>query len=333
MPRPPQPPPKRPNLYLPDGWDTTWQAAKARDCWGSGMEAGSTGVASPATPYPIVQTAGVTSQTQVALGSTKRADSPETITCTTPYACTALDILVSPSQGGAPAFSYTLDGAGSVNVTNVANAPMSKAISLTGLTNQVHTLVLSGATAAGRLEYQGMTTYNPGATGGLGFANFGYGGQSSQSHETDGVAQAWLGATTNAFTPGNFGFPTQPHLFILQGGINDALNLRGAQQWEFIYGRIIQMILRSRTNASIMILASADPTTYADSSSPFGNADWYYPIKEAMYRIARRFNCALVDVDAKWNLTPKGQGFLTGTDGHPNNAGQLDIANLILGVI
>ncbi len=104
-----------------------------------------------------------------------------TLTFTSPYACTAMDIIYFDDFPGT--WSYNLDLAGNtiiMNTNNNANASTSSAIkriSLTNLANAAHTLVFASQSASNTCAILGVVCYPNGKTGGgIAFAPLTYAG-------------------------------------------------------------------------------------------------------------------------------------------------------------
>jgi hypothetical protein len=51
-----------------------------------------------------------------------------------------------------------------------------------------------------------------------------------------------------------------------------------------------------------------------------------------MYALAQSYNCAVVNIHAKWGERPNALGFID-TDPHPNDAGYADMSTTILSIL
>jgi len=365
--------PSHPYLYLPDGWDTGWKAAKAASgttpcwvtAWGDSITAGNASTYyltngylgiirssliaslgayadfhiatlgnannSVNTPVlPFTYSAGWSIVGQTGFGSSMQTTTAAaTLTYVSPNACIGLDILYHDRFTGTPGFSYTVDGGSSVNVNQTASGI--KRITIRGLSNAAHTIVITFQSAAiniiGCVSYQSLTS-------GVGIGNCGIGSQQSSAWLL--LAQQLIFAERATGMTAPFGIPTGAALTILAMGINDcAAGAVGPEQYYQTYSRVIQAIRRRDQAASILLLAPSLPNvSFSDmTSGSFGNpGDWPVYVN-ANQRLARDWNCAFFNVNAKWGTTSVAQGFHAGVDGHPTNAGHVDIGTTILGVL
>jgi lysophospholipase L1-like esterase len=189
---------------------------------------------------------------------------------------------------------------------------------------------------------------------GVGFAHTAYIGASvlvsarldSAVNPTDKMV-AWQGNT--AIYPGpfnvGFGFPTQPDLAIIELGGNDTAdpgvtgNAMGAGPEQYYNGlrRLIDAIRRGNPNASIMFVAISIPGPDSNSCDFTGTSvdnpvNWPLYLR-VMDQLAHEYNCAFVNVHAKWGETILSQGYCTALDFHATDAGHADIASVIAQVI
>lgn len=105
---------------------------------------------------------------------------------TSPFACTAMDILYNDYFNGS--WQYSVDGAASVPVSNPwqgnnAAGAQIRRISLSGLPNQVHTIDFGWQSAGNAMFILGVVCYVPAVAGGLRYAYLHCGG--------DQAGQAW----------------------------------------------------------------------------------------------------------------------------------------------
>lgn len=265
------------------------------------------------------------------------------MTFTTPYACTSLDILYMDYTSGT--WTYTVDAGSPVTVTTIKGGTGSdaviKRISLTGLANTTHTIVLGNSSGANVGLYLGIVTY-AGSTG-IGFANFGYGAGSlndysgSTTWPNEDRVTFFSGVNPQSLPFGNtytFSIPTQPQLAIIAFGINDCVSSVSTVTFSSILGRYITALRLGNPNASILLLGNCMPNTaHSDVISGVSNGINFPNYTAVMLTQAQANNCAFVNINERWGQTPAGQQFMKRNDVHPTNVGHVDIANLINTII
>lgn len=309
----------------------------------------------PATPtYPITFQHSP-SFSYAALGRTGSYGATPafpSVTFTTPYACTQIDIVYLDYAAGT--WGYNIDGGSTQIVTptgpGTSAGAIVKKISLTGLSNAVHTIQVGGAGAsqnANALIIMGFASYaNPGS--GIGFANMGVEGQgivaSPQSNNflTDsakfppdkiGLFQGYQGTTANPTSLTGFGFPTAPSLAILNNMINDTTNSATETNFKTGYVRLIQSLRRGTKNCSILFVIPwlADANTPGSSlvaANEFTGTQYqtYRDTIKWIYDLAKVFNCGVINIHAKWGEIPIADGNVHSvTDIHPTDQGYADM--------
>jgi hypothetical protein len=394
-----QPRARYPYLYLPDGWDTGWQAAKAAAgatpaqilFFGDSIQSGAAGASDWKKTYPhLVREAlkaslgglksdyfpawGISSTPSAAVAGTPpwgaiAATTPsgrigsigwhsidyETAvgaqagylqTFTSYDTCTALDLFYQDYNSGT--FVYNLDGAGDVVVTctnagSAANTAVKK-LSLTGLANTTHVLQIGKQSAASVCIPVGVATHNAALAGGLQIARF----CNAMATLTNDYVTGSIGPNAQRFevlagiTPSGgggvgtaFGFPMQPHLLILELGINDCAGTQNGTDYQTALRRLFQAVRKGRPNASILIHAICNPDANVsdNTSNLFLPANWPAWVGP-MYSFAQMYNCAVLNTHAKWGETPVANGFMSvAANAHPLDAGHQDIANDLLKVL
>lgn len=261
----------------------------------------------------------------------------------TPYACTALDIIHHDLVSGT--FQYNVDdavGGARVTVTNAAWNTMRR-IPITGLTNATHTVRFGASSVAQAMGLNGVVTYAPGATGGIGFANTGAAGSSlydwgvSTFGQPDDRIRQWQGRYKTALATTvntGFGFPTQPHLAIIQLGINDCSNSHGPVHFRIALRRMVEALRYGRPDCSVMIVVCPNPqTTTTDVTIQFPRAELWSLYADQIDAVAAEYQCAVANFHADWMPTPFGQGFTASNDAHPTDAGHQHIADVLASVI
>ena len=287
----------RPALYLPDGWDSGWKAAKAA---ASTTPAGvlalgdsvtyATGSTSPTTlgwfallrtslrtrhggyadlhavyrdtggtltPY-WAGTAGAPAQaTGYGVASAYVGVGTGTLTYTAPSACTDLDILYHDRIAGT--WAWSLDGGAQTGTVTTTGDLAVKRLTFRGLASSAHTVACSTQSATNVLALVGAVHYTS-LTTGLGFANVGVGALSTLSYLSTAQVQL-LGGWQSAGAPTGMGFPAKPALAFLGMGINDCAGttLFGPQQHTFAWGRVIQALRRGYPGCAIVLLSWNNP--------------------------------------------------------------------------
>jgi hypothetical protein len=254
------------------------------------------------------------------------------ITFTTPYACTDIDIVYLDANAGT--WNYAVDGGGSTPVTNTG-VGYHKRIQLTGLANTTHTIVCGTQSAANVLMIAGCITYKS-RTSGIGFASTAVYGQTQddawgQLHGGPADKPSYLQGKGAAAT--GFGFPSQPSLAMLEYGINDCGNGVTVASFTDTLRRLIQALRRGQSRCSILLLGNCNPDAVNGdlTAGNFANSANWVQYLAAMQQTAAYFNCAFVNMHARWGETPLGQGFVNAGGAHPNNAGHADIASVLAG--
>ena len=251
----------------------------------------------------------------------------------TPYSCTGVDIVYMDAVSGT--WKYSVDGGALQTVTNTG-AGYQKRIQITGLSNATHTIVFGTQSADYTVSILGCVAFVS-RTAGLGYAGMGIYGLSLDGALASGsnipadritAFQGKASATTG------FGFPTQPSLAICEYGINDLGTSVAPATFLADLVRVVQAFRRGRQNCSIILIGNSCPDgVNSDVTSSFPNATTWYEFLAVMAQVAQTYNCAFVNIHAKWGETGVAQGFQTALQPHPNDAGHADIAKVLNAII
>lgn len=269
-------------------------------------------------------------------------------TFVTPYACTDFD-LIYHDFNTTTTWKYNVDnaaGAGLVTVTNDGRNSMRR-VPVTGQTNAVHTVRFGASGSALALGLNGVVTYNVAnaKARGIGFANISGLGMrvldwmtSVNAMPDDRIRQLqgrYKTAPATTLETG-FGFPTQPHLAIIELGINDCQYSGGLVQFRSGLRRMCDAIRRGRDNSSILFLICPNPdanTTDIGVGGAFARAESWSLYADQIYGIAAEYQAAVLNVHADWMSTPVAQGFVNAFDPHPNDVGHQNIADTIASIV
>lgn len=262
----------------------------------------------------------------------------------TPYACTAFDIhYYDWTTTGT--WQYNIDNAASGGLTTVTNGAWgsTRRIAVTGQTNAAHTVRFGASSVQYALGLEGITTYVPGAAGGISFANISGSSMraldwaaSANGMPDDRIRQLQGRSKTAAATTQDtgYGFPTQPHLAIIELGINDCQQSVGLTQYRAALRRMVDAFRRGRDNCSVLFLIAANPSiATSDVTAEFTHASSWDLYVDQVYGVADQYGCAVLNVHADWMSTPVAQGYTTASDQHPTDAGHQNIANLLSAVL
>lgn len=379
--------PLRSFCYLPDGWNTTWEAAKSasgtskvwmtvigdsiaqgvgatdmmNSSWFAQVRANlvnkyplygdfypcamsAADISSPdnftGTAPWVMNTSGLSVDNTAAYGAAFYWASQSGMlgTFTSPYACQNMDLLWTDENAGLgnDTWIYKVDGGANGTLTIAGNDYVTRQ-SFTNLANTTHTIAIGSQNADFVALPMGAVAYSNNKSG-LGYAflggyglqiKTGWGDTGHHPSEKPSQLQGKQAATTG------FGFPMQPSLCILALGGNDCGAAYSVATYFDTYRRMIQALRRGQANCSIVFLINciADAVNSDFTSGNFGNSANWAQFMQQLYVLAHAYNCAVVNIHAKWGETPVGQGFLVNGNVHPTDAGHKDIAgvlNLIL---
>ncbi len=214
------------------------------------------------------------------------------VTIVTPFPCTDIDLIYYEGSGlggiTSGAWQYTVDGGAAVPVAN-AGGNTTKIITLTGLANTTHTIVVSGTSATNAL-FSGLYYYNN-TTKGVLVTNQGR----SSIAVSDLVGQ---GSIINTDANGqdrlinaNLTIPS-PDLVILYVGINDAATQQPITTFKNNLQRIINAI--TSVGGSILIVSQAEsPTKY----TPLNQADYIQAQKDIALS---NLNTTYISIQEQW---------------------------------
>jgi GDSL-like Lipase/Acylhydrolase family len=289
------------------------------------------------TPPFVVSTVG---RTWITGGLTKMplyTAGNGTVTFTCPYACTEMDVVFYDNVAGT--FTWNLDGAGAVTVVpNCTGAGYHRRLQLSNASNIAHSIVFTGQSTGNCMFIEGVACYPTAAarTKGIGYGRCAYAGAQMLDYSIPNNpvdrAKQWQGF--GAATTG-FGFPTQPDLMVIQMGINDLAFLSGVGGYQRGLERVIQAARRGNPGCSVLILGVSNPDTLSTdvTSTPFANAGSWGLYLSVMANVAVEYQCAFVNIHAKWGSTGVAQGFQTASEPHPTTAGQADIAAVLASIL
>lgn len=235
-------------------------------------------------------------------------------------------------NGGGGAFSVQVDGV-SYDVNGVAGgsggnpscyngsivSPV-KAVSIVGLAPGAHTITLT-TTAGGTLILHGITAYSGLGRGILPYP-MGFAGKS-----------AWQAAVnTTADTPkGSIEFVTpQPKLVVFAHIVNDMQQQIAYDTFEFQVRRWCDSA-RVAGASFVFVIPFIGPL-----AGNWLNVSYAHHYVDRIYNLARRYGCAVLDINAAWEaLGAAGSAALTfgGGNSHPNDAGHADIAARLVGLV
>lgn len=269
--------------------------------------------------------------------------SPNLVTITSPVACTAIELHWMNHYAAANStWTYTVDAGAPVTVTNVASDNIQRKVTISGLSSGTHTVVITGQSADNCLVFMGASFYPNGTAGtGIGYVRDCLAGMKAWNAiqtgqvPSGGLQYQYLSGITNS-SPNPFGFPTAPHLAVIELGVNDC-QTQTISQMKYALTKIIDGIRQGRTNASILIVVASNPLPATSDvvTNTLANVDSWTYYAQALKDVARAKRCALIDFHNKWGSTPVGQGYLT-SDGHaphPSTAGHADMAASINNLI
>lgn len=259
-------------------------------------------------------------------------------TFVSPAACTAMDIIYGHPYVSSGTFTYTVDGGTGVVVSMGNTDQYQHRAQITSLANTTHTIILTAQSADNAAHVWGVATYPSGGTG-VGFGKLSAGGVklidwTTSSTQPNNRMTLMQGLTSSAST--GFGFPTQPHLAIIELGLNDCQSLAlGPDGFEHGLRLMIQGLRRGRANCSIVLLVPSNPDGQSsDVTSGLLSNPENWPLYAAkMASVARAWNCALVNIHGKWGENGVALGFQGATNPHPIDAGHADIAALLGGIL
>lgn len=263
-----------------------------------------------------------------------------------PYSCTDMDIIWH-DWNTTGTWKYNIDnavGGGLVTVTCDGRNSVRRT-SITGQTNAVHTVRFGGASVTLAAGLNGVVCYNVAnaKTKGISFANMSglgfrmYDWQCANNAIPADRIQQLQGRSKTAVATEiltGFGFPTQPHLTIIELGINDCQQSGGLVQFRIGLRRLCEALRRGQANASILFLVCANPAiATTDMTQEFVHATSWSSYVDNIYGVAAEYNCGVYNVHANWMSTPVASGYLTATDAHPTDVGHQAIADTILPLI
>lgn len=269
-------------------------------------------------------------------------------------ACT-WQFLIDGGQGGSPTVSGATWTGSAWQVTNAGGGALAgsvKKVTVRGLASGTHQIQWGQVSSAGNMMPIGISLFT-GNAGGIGFVRSAYSGR--RAVDAAGPAGANLGYSgtvtaapndrpslwsgsgpatgTAQITPAPFGFPTQASLNFLAYGINDAANYISPGAYGDALQRKIIAYRRGVANANVCLIAFSYPDPHNSDNNLAGNGNRYVRWKRVMAEVASDYNCAFVDIDAKWGGTPVAQGFQQSGNVHPTQAGSADIAATIMGIV
>jgi lysophospholipase L1-like esterase len=335
--------------YLTDGWVPKFKAKAVAaglpvhgDYWPTCFSASfAAGLGSMSTPMPWVF-AGNTAVWAATFGygvTPLISTTPGgTITLTTPYACTKIDLITFEVTAGT--YDISIDGGATQQITTTVLA-FQRRISFTGLANTTHTLVISNQSAANVMTPLGAITYAD-TTKGICFSRQTFSGSNFQQHYgpmgmvwfPDDRLKMWQGNLTNGGNNVGFGFPTQPALAIVALTVNDCQLATGLGAYANYLKRLCQALRRGYADCSILFVVMSNPDGVSSDVTPNLSLPTNYPLYvNAVYNAASLFNCKVLNIHAEWADQGFALGYHAASDSHPNNAGHTNIADRVAAVL
>lgn len=269
-------------------------------------------------------------------------------------ACT-WQFLIDGGKGGSPTVTGATWNGSAWVVTNTGGGATTgnvKKVVVRGLSSGTHTIQWGQISSAGNMIPIGVSLFT-GRSNGVGFVRSAYSGRRAVDAATPAGTNLGYAATVTSFpsdkaslwsgsgpangtaqiTPTPFGFPTQPSLAFLAYGINDAANYISPEAYGDALERKIIAYRRGVSGCNVCLIAFSYPDPHNSDNNLSGNGNRYNRWKRVMAAVAESYNCAYVDIDAKWGGTPVAQGFQVSGNVHPTKAGSADIANTIASII
>lgn len=198
-------------------------------------------------------------------------------------------------------------------------------------------LYLGNQSAAQSLALAGVIAYKN-LTAGLQYGRLAYGGR-TLGEFSQTAASLWPNNKVDGLfspTDGYTAFPRLAHLVILALGTNDnnrnVVGLSyGPAGYRAALERAIMAIRKANPQAAVLILLPWHSSDFDDLGNQVNNSSWG-AFQQAGYDLARRWDCAFVDMTPLWNPTPVGSGYIAG-DAHPTRTGYTNIANTLAGLL
>lgn len=229
---------------------------------------------------------------------------------------------------------FTVDGIQAPTVTTTAAAKLVKT-TYSGLTNDIHTVAIGNNSAGNTPFLAGINIYTN-TSAGVWFARVGYSGASLTDYIASSpgpVDRPTLWQGIYAGGTTGYGFPAQPHLAIIELSVNDCTNAVTQTNYQSGLRRLIQALRRGSTDCSIILLAPCYPDGVNSDANVGGAPTTYINYLAYMEQMARSYNCAMLNVHSRWGEIPFGSGLLTASDIHPTDSGHQDIANFVYAVL
>lgn len=234
---------------------------------------------------------------------------------TTPDPCTAFDLIYYDAfAAAASTWQYSLDGAANVTVTNAADSTV-KRIAFSGLANARHTVSWGWQSVNGGACIMGAATYT-GSGHGLAVGRMGAAGTQLADFQSPANLKGSV-------------FPLGADLAIIALATNDIAQAAAGSEG-YLYG-LCRAVRANNPNASLLFVIPSYPLPSVDDCNhSFANPGTAYTYHDMLYRAAARFDGALIDINRKWAGQGHALGFLPAADIHPTQAGQDDIAGVLL---
>jgi hypothetical protein len=287
----------------------------------------------PFTPSPDQDVIGAFT-VPAGLAHVHKMPNTSTLTLNTIVACPDYDIIYDNTTSGT--WTYNPDSQGAQTVTNTGNnttAALSR-IQIRGASNAVHSIVCGSQNASNVMQVAGIAAYPSGvsATGcGVYWACKNGFDSSSYMSSPYGSGIPFRLSGQGGIT----GFPVQPALAVIAFGINDHPNHSPARILHG-WGQMIRGLRYGYRNCSIVLVSYPYPdTSYTGVVTSFGTAgSTYHEYVYAYRRLAQTYNCAHVNIAAKWGAQAFADGMYTSNvNPHPSTAGHNDIASTILPLV
>lgn len=258
--------------------------------------------------------------------------------------CTAADLYAVQISVAGPSdtLTYTVDGGAPQTITNGPQSTDQLIFPLfSGLAKIAHTVVFTTQSTANALNIGGIISYANGKPGtGLGVARAAYAGSAlnwwllSPGYPVPHFHD--LGGWGNGGRYGGIGFPTSPHLAIIEQTINDCQAAIAVSDYQTALDGVCAALRTGRQNCSILLVIAPNPSqTFSDmTSSWFGHSDSYNTYISAIYTVAAKYGAAVYNAQSQFGNQVVARGLVPAVnEPHPSQVGHRLMANTILGAL
>lgn len=247
-------------------------------------------------------------------------------TATATFTGVAAELHINAFSGGnAAGYSVAIDGGAATNYSSFnasSTGVLTRQAVASGLTNGSHTALVSYL--AGTFMLYGITALN----GGNGILPYrlGVSGRSARTTLLDTHIDSAKAMVEN--------WPRPPKLVIFAHSVNDMQEGNAYGLFEDLVARIGASC--ENTGASLLFLIPAIGPYASGSGNNWTNAQYAHRYIDVIYRLARRYTAAVLDINTIW----EGLGYAAGNavyaasnNSHPGDSGHADIAGRLASVI